>query len=210
MVTTHDPGSVERSEPGYSFDFCGGHPAVDFTNTVGNRGGTQDEHLRTFGDLLAWAETRAVLPRPEASKLRRWAATHVQAARREFRRALELREALYGVFAASSHGQQPPEHDLDVLNKFVVAASSGRTLGLRNGRFALESPAPSGIDVLLHPIVRAATDLLTSDDVQRLGMCADEACAWLFVDRTRSRTRRWCDMKECGNRNKVRRFRQHV
>jgi len=38
-------------------------------------------------------------------------------------------------------------------------------------------------------------------------MCADDSCAWLFLDATRSGTRRWCDMKGCGNRNKVRRFR---
>jgi predicted RNA-binding Zn ribbon-like protein len=39
-------------------------------------------------------------------------------------------------------------------------------------------------------------------------LCADASCAWLFLDTTRNRTRRWCDMKECGNRNKVRRFRE--
>jgi predicted RNA-binding Zn ribbon-like protein len=50
--------------------------------------------------------------------------------------------------------------------------------------------------------------LLTSDALARVRLCADTSCAWLFLDTTRNRTRRWCDMKECGNRNKVRRFRE--
>jgi predicted RNA-binding Zn ribbon-like protein len=57
-------------------------------------------------------------------------------------------------------------------------------------------------------VVRAASDLLTSDALARVRQCADGSCAWLFLDTTRNRTRRWCDMKACGNRNKVRRFRK--
>jgi len=57
------------------------------------------------------------------------------------------------------------------------------------------------------PVVRAAIDVLTTDAIRRVRLCADRSCAWLFTDTTRSGTRRWCDMKVCGNRNKVRRFR---
>jgi predicted RNA-binding Zn ribbon-like protein len=60
---------------------------------------------------------------------------------------------------------------------------------------------------MLVPVVRSAVELLTSDAASRIGRCADEGCAWLFLDTTRSGTRRWCDMKSCGNRNTVRRFR---
>ena len=64
-----------------------------------------------------------------------------------------------------------------------------------------------GFDDVWRPAVRAAVELLTSDAVEHIGRCADDSCGWLFLDTTRSRTRRWCDMKVCGNRNKVRRFR---
>jgi len=57
-------------------------------------------------------------------------------------------------------------------------------------------------------VTRAAVDLLTTDELAKVGRCADEECAWLFLDTTRSRSRRWCDMRICGNRNKVRRFRE--
>ena len=53
----------------------------------------------------------------------------------------------------------------------------------------------------------SAVDLLTSPDVERVRTCAAAACAWLFLDTTKNRARCWCDMKTCGNREKVRRFR---
>jgi predicted RNA-binding Zn ribbon-like protein len=48
---------------------------------------------------------------------------------------------------------------------------------------------------------------MVSSDLERIRSCAATTCAWLFLDTTKNRTRRWCDMKTCGNREKVRRFR---
>src|SRR5258705_782922 len=61
---------VTRSEPGYVWDFCGGHLAIDFTNTVGSRGGRREEHFKVYGDVLSWAETRGAIARAEAQRLR--------------------------------------------------------------------------------------------------------------------------------------------
>ncbi len=59
----------------------------------------------------------------------------------------------------------------------------------------------------LWPLVRSAVDLLTSPDLERLKLCEADDCGWLFVDASRNRSRRWCDMSGCGNLAKVRRFR---
>jgi predicted RNA-binding Zn ribbon-like protein len=204
-----DPASAARSEPDYRFDFCGGHLAVDFTNTVGSRGGASSDHLNTFGDLVAWAEARALASRRAAAALRRAAAADPEAARRDLRRARELREAIYRVFAAVAANRDPAPADLDAVNRFVRSAYDGSAVvSPSHGRFVLETPAGEGVDAVLRPIVRAAVDLLTSADLARVGMCADRSCGWLFIDTTRSHSRRWCAMKDCGNRNKVRRFRE--
>src|SRR5712691_2763322 len=99
MVTA---GSTLRSEPEYPFDFCGGQLAIDFTNTVGSRGGAPEEHLRTFGDLVAWAEARGILAPAAATRLRREAAHRPAAARAALAGALVLREALYHVIEAAA------------------------------------------------------------------------------------------------------------
>src|SRR3954449_2045206 len=105
MVTPESAGSVERSQPGYTFDFCGGHVALDFANTVGNRGGDADEHFGSYGDLVAWAEARGVVSKAEAGRLRRAAAAAPDAARAAYRRAIRLREAIYRVFERRASGK---------------------------------------------------------------------------------------------------------
>jgi predicted RNA-binding Zn ribbon-like protein len=54
------------------------------------------------------------------------------------------------------------------------------------------------------PILTAAIDLLTSVSRSLVRQCADEGCGWLFLDRSHARKRRWCNMADCGNRNKAR------
>ena len=50
-------------------------------------------------------------------------------------------------------------------------------------------------------------DLLTDGPLTTIRVCEGRSCGWLFLDTSRNRTRRWCDMKICGNRAKARRYR---
>jgi predicted RNA-binding Zn ribbon-like protein len=93
------------------------------------------------------------------------------------------------------------------LNRYVTGAFARARLDSAGAHLSLNTPPGDEFDAVLTPVVRAAVDLLTSKTAGRLGICADSTCAWVFLDTTRGRTRRWCDMKACGNRNKVRRFR---
>jgi predicted RNA-binding Zn ribbon-like protein len=201
---------VTRSEPGYAWDFCGGQVAIDFTNTVGSRGGTPEEHFNVYGDVLSWAETRGVIGRPDAQRLRHDAARRPAAARAALASVRAAREALYRVIDAAASGRRAAPSDLAQVNAHVDAAFSGAHLHTDRGRielsFAQAGSAPL-VDAILAPVMRAAIELLTTDAIARVRSCADASCAWLFMDTTRNRTRRWCDMKACGNRNKVRRFR---
>jgi predicted RNA-binding Zn ribbon-like protein len=211
MVTSTAAG--RRSEPEYVFDFCGGHLALDFTNTVGSRGDAPEEHLRTLGDLAAWAEARRVLSHADAHRMSRAASQKPAAARAALARAVTLREALYRVIAAAAAARQPSTADLDILNAHLHAAFSRLQLASRSHRLELVDGGDhvrTPDEAILTPVVRAAVELLTSDAITRVRLCADESCAWLFLDTTRSHTRRWCDMKSCGNRSKVRRFRHNT
>jgi predicted RNA-binding Zn ribbon-like protein len=202
---------VTRSEPDYAWDFCGGQLAIDFTNTVGSRGGVPEEHFNAYADVLSWANTRGVIGRAEAQRLRQEAARRPAAAAGALASIVAIRESLYRVIAAAASGRKPAGADLARVNASVGASLSGAHLRPQGGRLEL-SFAGAGAEslhaLIATPVVRAAIDLLTTDAIQRVRSCADESCAWLFVDTTRSGTRRWCDMKVCGNRNKVRRFRE--
>jgi predicted RNA-binding Zn ribbon-like protein len=58
---------------------------------------------------------------------------------------------------------------------------------------------------MLWPIAQSAADLMTSDKRNSVRQCGADDCAWLFLDESRNHSRRWCDMKTCGNRQKARR-----
>src|SRR6266481_4368878 len=103
---------VTRSEPGYTWDFCGGELAIDFTNTVGSRGGTPEEHFGTYGDLLSWAEARGVIGRADARRLQQDARRRPASAREALGETLALREALYRAIAAAASGHRPASEDL--------------------------------------------------------------------------------------------------
>src|SRR5258705_12685230 len=95
---------VTRSEPGYVWDFCGGHLAIDFTNTVGSRGGRREEHFKVYEDVLSWAETRGAIARAEAQRLRHEAARRPAAAQTALASGLAGRGELYPVLEARSSG----------------------------------------------------------------------------------------------------------
>jgi predicted RNA-binding Zn ribbon-like protein len=112
------------------------------------------------------------------------------------------------VFLRLASGQPPPADDLATLNRFVADSYREARLAVDGDRVVLETGSHRDpLDLPFAPLVRAAVELLTSDQARLVGTCADRTCGWLFLDTTRNRTRRWCDMKDCGNRNKVRRFR---
>jgi predicted RNA-binding Zn ribbon-like protein len=204
-----DPGSLGRSEPDYRFDFCGGQLAIDFTNTVGDRGSISQEHFATIGDIAAWAEARQIVDRTTLQELRRWVQAHASAARREYVRALEVREALYRTFLAVASNRPVGDHDLDLVNREVSLTNCRTHLSFEDGQFTLSSAGrhDNPVDEILEPILRAAVSLMTSGELRNVRVCADPACAWLFLDTSRNRSRRWCDMRACGNRQKIRRFR---
>lgn len=61
------------------------------------------------------------------------------------------------------------------------------------------------LDRLLWPVIQSAGDLMISNEVNRTRECEDDTCEWLFIDRSKNHSRRWCDMSDCGNRAKARR-----
>jgi predicted RNA-binding Zn ribbon-like protein len=140
---------------------------------------------------------------PDRAMLVARAAADAAAARTVLLRGVRLREALFRVFSGLVAGTEPDRADLAELER--VAAESSRHRVLR--------PVPGGFELwwadreLALPVWQAATsavELLTGPDLDRLKQCPGDRCGWVFVDGTRNRSRRWCDGRECGNRERVR------
>src|SRR5438105_12879571 len=159
-----------RRSASHAFDLSGGRLALDFVNTVSQRGSAEPiDHLHAYGDLLAWAvQAGAAAPRV-ARPLAARASAHPAEARRVLARAIAVREALFRLFAAVAGSRAPRPDDLAAVNADLPAAFARSRIAASGGQFAL-SVAATADDLAspLAPVIRSAVDLLTSSDVDRV------------------------------------------
>jgi predicted RNA-binding Zn ribbon-like protein len=202
----------------------GGRLSLDFANTADWHASDHPvEFLTSYSDLVAWGQHVGILTDHQAQRLLKKAARRPVDATAVLKRAIALREAIYRIFSAISHGRPPQAADLATFNAELsgALAQSRIVSTLRQpfdgaqdkaqdtavGGFAWDwADAEDALDQMLWPVVHDAAGLLTSEDLDRVGQCADDRCGWLFLDTSRNRSRRWCSMENCGNRAKARRY----
>lgn len=183
----------------------GGSLCLDFHNHLRRAALDELAPEAAWERVLIWAAQTGIADDPTIAALRGF--TDEQAIAMLLRRLRRQWIALHAVLLDLARGAQPDEEAVHVLNNELSEA-------LRHARIV---PAGVGFgwswsdeirpERLLWPVMRSAADLLTSGDLDRLRVCDNKDCGWLFVDRSRNRSRRWCDMQDCGNVAKVRRFR---
>jgi predicted RNA-binding Zn ribbon-like protein len=186
---------------GFLFELTGGNLALDLANTLVSRRSNQPrELLLRYPDLVNWCCQVGLVDEAEASELLANAAHSPRPAARALRQAIVLRETVNLIFGLDG----PDESSLRKLQDYAEKLSSHRQL-VRDGNAITWRWKRQGLDWMLWPIVHAAAELLTSDARDQVRVCAADTCGWLFIDNSRRRNRRWCDMTVCGNRAKARR-----
>ena len=185
----------------------GGRLSLAFANTADWHASDHPvEFLTSYSDLVAWSQHVGILTDHQAQRLLKKAAHRPEDATAVLERAIVLREAIYRIFSAISHGRPPQAADLATFNaELSRALAQSRIVSTTEG-FAWDWAGTEGaLDGMLWPVVHDVAGLLTSAELDRVGQCADDRCGWLFLDTSRNRSRRWCSMEGCGNRAKVRR-----
>jgi predicted RNA-binding Zn ribbon-like protein len=193
----------------------GGHPALDFVNTLDWRDrpaaeGGPDDMLVSYAALLACWRRLDIIGAAAQAELERAAVRQPTQAAVVLAEAIDLREALYRLAQAARQGMSAKPVDLDVLNRCllrypegrVIAAVNGARLGWKAHGDGLELGSPLGA------MARLAADLLVSAEPASIRCCAGPGCGWLFHDTSPNKRRRWCSMESCGNRAKARRHYQ--
>jgi predicted RNA-binding Zn ribbon-like protein len=184
----------------------GGRPVLDFLNTLEARSDPDpQEFLPDYATFLTWVDALDLpLPTPVGT-LRAIADGDPQLASSTHRQVRELRESLSAVFASAAARSPVPDGDLGRVNAALCEATDHHVLrpdpagGVRDGWLGKDR-----LDSPLWLLVIDAWDLLTTDQLQRVRECPGDRCGWLFLDESRAGNRRWCDMRTCGNRAKVR------
>jgi predicted RNA-binding Zn ribbon-like protein len=189
------------------FELIAGHPALDLVNTLDwrFRPNGAEELLESYDDLLGFMEENDLLTPKQARQLQR--ATGGSAGRHALEQCLELREAIAQVFYAKLDGDSPLPASLKTLEHYFKAARSHQQLRWKKTglqwKWAEIEDEP---EIPLWLLSASAAGLMLSEDARRVRACDNLECRWLFMDTSKNHTRRWCDMKICGNRMKARRF----
>jgi predicted RNA-binding Zn ribbon-like protein len=200
----------------------GGHLCLDFVNTVDGRKSESPrrkspsvnklgDKLEGYPDLVEWGRHSGVLTEAEARHLIEQSKRKAGAATAVFDRAIALREALYRVFKATVAERMPRSVDLETINEELLQARAHERLTSAVDGFEWEWVGSEGaLDRMLWSIAHSGAEFLTTGDLSRLRECEGEDCGWLFEDTSRNKSRQWCDMQDCGNLAKVRRFRERL
>jgi predicted RNA-binding Zn ribbon-like protein len=187
------------------FKLFAGHPALELVNTLDSRFSIETiELLPAYGDLLRLVTQLRLLTPEKARRLGRTVGE--KDAQRVLLSSIELREALASLLYGLIDGGKPEASQVVTLEKHFHAAALHRRLMPADGQLAWTwSGVEQRAEIPLWRLAEAASELLVSSDVERVKDCGDPTCRWLFLDTSKNHTRRWCDMKTCGNRMKARR-----
>ena len=211
MVEIGSVRDSERRAKGREFELIGGHPALDLVNTLDwrFRESGAEELLSDYSDLVHFSAQSGLVSGSHARRLLR--SVPENKAERVLAAVREVREAAAAVFYSALDGKSPPASGLRRLEECVKEARQHEELRWDGSRAVWElpqSPAPAALPLWL--LSKSIAEILTSEQMSLLRQCGNAECRWLFVDTSKNHTRRWCDMKICGNRMKARRFKaQH-
>jgi len=181
---------TKKAELEVPFKFRSGHRALDLTATVsGRKRNAPSDSLKSPADLGRWIRAAGFgETKPDESDLAL---------------ARSLREAIYGLVAARVRGASLPKSDRLMLN--AIAAGHGPFMSLSDDGVATTF---GSVRQLLTGLALEAVVLIGGENSDRLRQCEAESCAILFLDESRTGERRWCSMASCGNRAKVKSFRE--
>jgi predicted RNA-binding Zn ribbon-like protein len=190
------------------FQLVAGHPALDLVNTLDwrFRPSGPEELLNSYADLLRFTEQSGLMMPAEVQEI---ATSTPVKKRRSLSSTKELRERLASICYAIADGQPPPIESVRALSAFAQAVRRSENLEWGDCRLQWKTGGDrvSAADVPFRRLVSKALELLTSEKIDQLRACSNLECSWLFLDGSKNKGRRWCDMKLCGNRIKARRYR---
>ncbi|MDN5202420.1 CGNR zinc finger domain-containing protein [Fulvivirgaceae bacterium BMA10] len=185
----------------------GGHLSIDFINTVRNRfEEPQHDYLQTSADLLKWCRRLDLLSEKTLSEVESNIASQPAQAEKQIKKVKDLREVLYEIFVSIAYNRVPKRNAVQRFNYHLAETWSNFILDIREAKQVVPEWSHEHPEILqcMDPIVKAAYELLMSSELLKLKECG--ACGWLFLDKSKNQSRRWCNMQTCGSSEKARNY----
>ena len=182
--------------------FFGGRLCLDFANTMDWRTSEAPQELiPDYAALLRWSKARRILSAKVVAKLQAQGAHRGADATAVMHEAYALRGEIWKAAEALCQGGQV---HLAPLNRRLAPLPAQPGLVGDGAGYVHDLPG-AALEEVLWPVLWSFTALLSSDDGSRVGCCQAQGCGWFFVDESPNRSRLWCSIEICGNRERARR-----
>lgn len=179
---------------------------VRFCNTVderpGFRSGTYEIQGEQFGDkagLAAWMSDQ-----PEFKEIASSATVEGT------KRLVIFRETVFRLLGQICESGVGGRIELAEINRYVKELTPRQIQVTKLGFELVPAQRLTFEENIIEGVVNSVLEILTHSDFTRLRVCSAESCSWLFWDTSKNGSRKWCDMGDCGNREKARRFRERA
>lgn len=190
-----DPGDYEGA-----YKLIGGEISLDLVNTVSwPRTAREHDWLDRPSNVTAWAAAAGILSRSHRDILK---ARPKAKLKKELEQVRQIRSDLRDVLRPLAFSKRPSRTAIETLNTRVYEICAFRRIDSASRKWTWANP--ESLTEILSPVIWNAAEVLTSADHTRIGHC--RSCNWIFHDTTRNRSRRWCDMIDCGSRDKALRY----
>ncbi len=208
---THFTGTAK------SIRLIGGARVLDFINTTnGRRPGSAlkvlEERLTSFQFFFEWALHASLVSAQEFEVYRPMVFDSPISYQPDLDAVIAFRECLYAAFYPLSLGRAAPDEALQQINLGLQQGVGRRVLRSVEGLPAWEwkpcADAQALSAMLIGRLAIDATQLLVSADLRELKSCTATDCDWIFLDSSKNKLRKWCQMSVCGSREKLSRLRQ--
>lgn len=182
----------------------GGWLCLDFVNTVhSRRSGAIEDYLNSYEDFVLWGLTANALDQKDWASLKKLAFKQATKSNDVFSKAIVARENLYELLSPIARNEKPEGKYVNGFNKLLATALKSLEVQFTPDNKII-STWKEELEKPLYIVVKSAYDLLMSDRLDRVKECG--ACGWLFLDKSKNKSRRWCDMQTCGSSDKARRY----
>ncbi|UOQ43738.1 CGNR zinc finger domain-containing protein [Halobacillus salinarum] len=177
----------------------GGNLGLDFINTANYKNGEiVEEWLFNVSDFIDWASHLNIG--------NNFSADLNNSDESFFEDIIQLRFSMYNIVTALINAREVNEQDVTIFNNWLKRANSSLEIRIDKSGDIVEGYSTNrDLESLLYPVVHSFKNLLESNHIKKVKQCSSDACNWLFIDNTKNKSKQWCTMDVCGNREKAKR-----
>jgi predicted RNA-binding Zn ribbon-like protein len=181
---------------------------MDFINTLEFSRNSSTEELQTPEDALRWLRDHELMHHEAVEDLTALVKVSPRTGERVLNRVRKVRAAMRELVEAAVERRPPDLAQLGEINRALRTHYIYELVPARDGVSLDHRHEGDPVDGALARLAESLAREVSQGDPERLRICANDTCRWVFVDTSRTGRRKWCDMSTCGNKAKAARFRE--